>query len=79
MAYAAARCALRKRLRTVLRWKENKCVTVMKDLGPCFSACKEIHHGKVVDNASPDEEAAQVCMNTSASSLLLNLLLTKSS
>jgi len=42
------------------RWKENKCVTVMKDLGPCFSACKEIHHGKVIDNASPDEEAAQV-------------------
>jgi len=33
------------------RWKEHHCVTVMKDLGPCFSACKEIHHGKVRCNA----------------------------
>ena len=45
---------------TDFRWKENHCVTVMKDLGPCFSACKEIHHGQVVDNASPDEEAATI-------------------
>ena len=42
------------------RWREHQCVTVFKDLGPCFSACKEIHHGKVVDNASPSEEAATI-------------------
>ena len=42
------------------RWKDHRCVSVMKDLGPCFSACKEIHHGKVVDNASPDEEASHI-------------------
>jgi hypothetical protein len=29
------------------RWKEQRCLTVMSDLAPCFSACKEIHHGKV--------------------------------
>lgn len=38
------------------RFKSNNCLTVFKDLGPCMSACKEIHHGVVVDNASPAEK-----------------------
>lgn len=42
------------------RFMENHCMTVMKDLGPCFSACKDMHHGKAIDNASPNEEAAHV-------------------
>lgn len=39
------------------RWKEHRCMTVMRDLGPCFSACKEIHNGRVVEEMDTTEEA----------------------
>jgi hypothetical protein len=42
------------------RFAEHRCVSVMKDLGPCFSACKEMHHGKVVEEMDSTEEENSV-------------------